>query len=76
MHADTEEHSGEKEERPPLMKAASHGFADIVALLLSHGANVNATSSNRTLYGRHFDDFLSHCYKAYYRVYSALPSEL
>ena len=28
----------------PLMEAASGGYADIVKLLISHGANVNAKS--------------------------------
>lgn len=28
----------------PLMEAASGGYADIVKLLIEHGANVNATS--------------------------------
>ena len=28
----------------PLMEAASGGYADIVKLLIDHGANVNATS--------------------------------
>jgi len=49
MHADSEGRC-EREERTPLMKAASNGFADIVALLLSHGANVNATSCNGILF--------------------------
>ena len=34
----------------PLMEAASGGFADIVKLLLDHGANVNATSRYRVQY--------------------------
>ena len=33
----------------PLMEAASGGYADIVKLLIDHGANVNAKSRYRHL---------------------------
>jgi len=44
MHANVED-CGAKGDCTPLMEAASGGYADIVRLLLSHGADVNATSS-------------------------------
>jgi ankyrin repeat protein len=36
----------------PLMEAASGGYADIVKLLIDHGAKINATSR----YGNESDD--------------------
>ena len=44
MHANVDD-CGSKGECTPLMEAASGGYADIVALLLRHGAEVNATSN-------------------------------
>nr|XP_018668743.1 ankyrin repeat domain-containing protein 17 isoform X3 [Ciona intestinalis] len=44
MHANVED-CGAKGECTPLMEASSGGYSDIVRLLLSHGADVNATSN-------------------------------
>lgn len=44
MHASTEEPSP-KGGCTPLMEASSGGFADVVKLLLVHGAEVNAVSN-------------------------------
>jgi len=44
MHANVED-CGAKGECTPLMEAASGGYAEIVRLLLSHGADVNARSN-------------------------------
>ena len=44
MHANIDD-SGPKGECTPLMEAASAGHIDVVRLLLSHGADVNARSN-------------------------------
>lgn len=45
MHANVEDR-GIKGDCTPLMEAASAGHADIVRLLVAHGADVNAHSSS------------------------------
>lgn len=48
MQANIEDR-GPKGECTPLMEAASGGFQSIVELLVSHGADVNATSNTGTI---------------------------
>ena len=46
QHSANVDDCGAKGECTPLMEAASGGYAQLCMLLLSHGADVNAASSN------------------------------